>query len=116
MTFVPPQTPYFFILLIYCLIWLGLSFGGTLLVQCWYLMNDDAYIDLGKVSGPLKGLCSKSFIRHIKDNNLKYFGKIWQRSFYDHVIRNERTLKAIREYILDNPINWEQDIENLLHQ
>jgi len=33
----------------------------------------------------------------------------WQRSYYDHVIRNEKSLEKIREYILSNPENWEQD-------
>lgn len=33
----------------------------------------------------------------------------WQRSYYDHVIRNERSLERIREYILLNPENWERD-------
>ncbi|MBC8402343.1 MAG: transposase [Candidatus Marinimicrobia bacterium] len=33
----------------------------------------------------------------------------WQRSYYDHVIRNEESLEMIREYILSNPQNWVQD-------
>lgn len=37
---------------------------------------------------------------------------IWQRSFYDHVIRNEISLHKIREYIVDNPLTWQSDIEN----
>ena len=40
---------------------------------------------------------------------------VWQRSFHDHIIRNERSLNAIREYIANNPLNWEQDIDNLIH-
>jgi putative transposase len=36
----------------------------------------------------------------------------WQRSFYDHVIRNETSLKRIREYIINNPKQWGKDIEN----
>ncbi len=40
---------------------------------------------------------------------------VWQRSFYDHIIRNERSLNAIREYIAYNPVNWEQDIDNLIN-
>jgi putative transposase len=61
-----------------------------------------------------KSRSSLEYIRYIKRNNLNFSDKFWQRSFYDHVIRNERSLSAIREYILDNPANWEQDIENLL--
>lgn len=33
--------------------------------------------------------------------------KIWQRNYYDRIIRNERELNAIRQYIRDNPLNWE---------
>lgn len=40
---------------------------------------------------------------------------VWQRSFHDHIIRNERSLNAIREYIANNPINWERDIDNLIN-
>ena len=38
--------------------------------------------------------------------------KVWQRSYYDHVIRDNRSLGAIREYIETNPERWEQDAEN----
>ena len=62
-----------------------------------------------------KSRSSMEYIRYIKYNNLGFRDKIWQRSFYDHVIRNEHSLNAIREYILDNPVNWEQDMENLLN-
>jgi putative transposase len=37
---------------------------------------------------------------------------IWQRNYYEHVIRNERSLDAIREYILTNPQRWADDTEN----
>lgn len=36
----------------------------------------------------------------------------WQRSFYDHVIRNEKDLIRIREYIYNNPLKWEFDRSN----
>ncbi len=36
----------------------------------------------------------------------------WQRSFYDHVIRNETSLSRIREYIINNPKQWDMDVEN----
>ncbi len=34
---------------------------------------------------------------------------IWQRSYYDHIIRNEEDLTQKREYIINNPIKWELD-------
>jgi len=37
----------------------------------------------------------------------------WQKSFYDHVIRNEKSLDNLRQYIQNNPLKWELDIENI---
>lgn len=33
----------------------------------------------------------------------------WQRSFYDHIIRNEKEYTAYWQYIENNPVNWEND-------
>ena len=38
--------------------------------------------------------------------------KIWQRDYYERVVRNERELNAIRRYIDNNPAQWESDREN----
>ena len=38
--------------------------------------------------------------------------KFWQRNYYEHIIRNEKELNQIRQYIIDNPLNWEADEEN----
>lgn len=37
---------------------------------------------------------------------------IWQRNYYEHVIRDEKDYQAIYDYILTNPQNWEKDEEN----
>jgi len=37
----------------------------------------------------------------------------WQRSFYDRILRNEKGLENANNYILNNPLNWEQDRNNL---
>ncbi|MBR3765164.1 MAG: hypothetical protein IKK57_11535 [Clostridia bacterium] len=34
---------------------------------------------------------------------------LWQKSFHDHIIRNEREYRLIWEYIDANPYNWETD-------
>lgn len=46
-----------------------------------------------------------------KEHNDFQFG--WQRSFYDRIIRNEKEYYAIRQYIRDNPVNWEEEVDNL---
>ena len=37
----------------------------------------------------------------------------WQKSFYDHVIRDEKSLNNIREYIQNNPLKWALDRNNI---
>jgi len=39
--------------------------------------------------------------------------KIWQRNYYEHIIRDEDDYQQIADYIAANPINWEYDLENL---
>lgn len=49
-------------------------------------------------------------IKHFKTNitrEIEY--SIWQKSFYEHVIRNEREYLQIKEYIKNNVINWRKD-------
>lgn len=38
--------------------------------------------------------------------------RIWQRNYYEHVIRSENELNRIRKYIAENPLKWEMDPEN----
>ena len=48
---------------------------------------------------------SSRCINEIKDDS-KFR---WQKSFYDHIVRNEEELNRIREYIINNPQNWDAD-------
>lgn len=34
---------------------------------------------------------------------------IWQPNYYEHIIRNEKSLYEIRNYILNNPLEWDGD-------
>ncbi|MBU3942398.1 transposase [Patescibacteria group bacterium] len=38
--------------------------------------------------------------------------KLWQRNYYEHVIRNQKSLDDIRKYIRINPLNWDRDRNN----
>jgi putative transposase len=60
----------------------------------------------------LKSRCTNQYLEYIKENQLNISGEIWQRSFYDHIIRNEKSLNQIRQYIIDNPRNWSEDENN----
>ena len=39
-------------------------------------------------------------------------GNIWQRNYYEHILRSQADYERIAGYILDNPVNWDQDEEN----
>ncbi len=41
---------------------------------------------------------------------------LWQRNYYEHVIRDEKEWNRIRQYIESNPLRWEQDHENPAYQ
>jgi hypothetical protein len=36
---------------------------------------------------------------------------VWQRNYYEHIIRDEESLQRIRQYIINNPANWNMDTE-----
>lgn len=38
--------------------------------------------------------------------------QVWQRNYYERIIRNDVELERIRQYILDNPADWNRDPEN----
>ena len=40
-------------------------------------------------------------------------GKLWQRNYYEHIICTEREMNHILRYIIDNPVKWENDENNL---
>lgn len=47
--------------------------------------------------------------KHINEIRLSPGVSIWQRNYYEHVIRNEMDYRQIAEYIIDNPRRWEED-------
>jgi len=59
-------------------------------------------------------------IGRFKMNTAKHINKmrnspgvrVWQRNYWEHVIRNENELNRIREYIINNPLQWAMDNEN----
>ena len=61
---------------------------------------------LGAIIGQFKSVCTK----RIRGQGFPQFG--WQRRFYEHIIRDERSLGNIRQYIVDNPAKWELDDDN----
>jgi REP element-mobilizing transposase RayT len=57
-------------------------------------------------------LFKSAVTREIKRLDYPFLYSIWQRNYYEHIIRNENELNRIREYIQNNPLRWEYDREN----
>jgi len=70
--------------------------------------NDPKYETLSNIIGAFKTTAATRI------NKLRgVIGvSVWQRSFYDRIIRNDYELGRIREYIRNNPIKWEEDRDN----
>jgi len=62
---------------------------------------------IGSIIGSFKSAATRR-VRAFKNNHEK---PLWQRNYYEHIIRNERDYLAIYDYIVANPINWEKDEE-----
>ena len=60
-----------------------------------------------------KTMTTNQYIRAVKRGEWPPFRKkLWQRNYYEHVIRDEEELNHFRQYIGDNPANWQKDEEN----
>lgn len=61
---------------------------------------------LGWIIGIFKSECAKQI--HKLSNVI-----VWQRNYYERIIRNEKELNNTRRYIIENPANWDTDTENI---
>ena len=60
-----------------------------------------------------KTLTTKRYIDGVNQKGWQYFQtRLWQRNYYEHVIRNEDDLNRIKEYISTNQLRWASDTEN----
>ena len=67
---------------------------------------------LGAVVGSFKSAATKRVNERRDTPGLT----IWQRNYYEHVIRNEDEMNRIREYVAQNPAQWAKDENNPLGQ
>jgi putative transposase len=78
-------------------------------------------IDSSRQNAPLsqmiqwfKTMTTNEYIRGVKQLGWKPFnGKVWQRDYYEHIVRNQSAADRIAHYIESNPARWNKDKENL---
>lgn len=67
-------------------------------------------VPLHAVVGWFKTMTTNAYIRGVKNDGWKpFYGKLWQRNYYEHIIRNEKSYHNISEYIINNPSKWGAD-------
>lgn len=65
---------------------------------------------LGDVVGAFQSIVTVEYIRGVKNLEWKPFnGKLWQRNYWEHIIRNDNSYQRISNYIQNNPLNWMDD-------
>jgi putative transposase len=109
-----------------------LSLIGSVVDDCWRALPDwfsnvslDAYVimpdhlhgiiritDRGRSLDSILGTFKSGVTRRCRESNLLDNQALWQRGYFEHVVRTERALVCMRRYILDNPTQW--DLEKLL--
>ncbi|MCL2341773.1 MAG: transposase [Firmicutes bacterium] len=70
-------------------------------------------ISLFRIIQWFKTMTTNEYIRGVRSKTYKPFEKrLWQESYYDHIIHNKENYLRIQKYIMDNPILWNKDCFN----
>ncbi len=65
---------------------------------------------IGDMMDAFKSITTVEYIRGVKNLGWQPFdGKLWQRNYYEHIIRNEKSYQTISNYIINNPAKWQED-------
>ena len=65
---------------------------------------------VGDMVGAFQSITTVEYIRGVKTKNWKPFdGKLWQRNYWERIIRDKKSYQNISKYILNNPSKWEYD-------
>jgi len=81
---------------------------GSKLIRRAHTFGDSLPDSLSTIVGSFKSAVT----RKINKIRLSPAKPVWQRNYYEHVIRKDESLDQIREYIVNNPINWATDPNN----
>ena len=83
----------------------------TVSVDKYIIMPNHVHLLITLVpTGGHRGPPLPKLIGQFKSYTTHKFGKpLWQRSFYDHIVRNEEDYRSIWNYIDTNPVNWAND-------
>ena len=82
--------------------------NSEVIVYCYCIMSNHIHLLLSICEEYEKDLSAwiGTFKKYISIEGKKKFGidDIWQKNYYDHVVRNDESMKTIADYILNNPV------------
>ncbi len=65
---------------------------------------------LGEIIGAFKSTTTVEYIKGVKNSGWQPFdGKLWQRNYFEQIIRNQEAYENITDYIINNPSQWKED-------
>jgi REP element-mobilizing transposase RayT len=74
------------------------------------ILGEHAGSPLHRVVQWFKTMTTNEYIRGVKTLNWQPFNKkLWQRNYWEHIIRNDESYQRIANYIINNPAHWEDD-------
>lgn len=82
--------------------------GDNSILDCYPKLGEHRGSPLHRVVQWFKTMSTNEYIRGVKNLGWRSFdGKLWQRNYYEHIIRNERSYQTIANYIINNPAKWQ---------
>lgn len=82
-------------------------FHGVLRVE---VDGSDMRVSLGDVMKWFKAVTTNRYIRGVRERGwFPFDGRLWQRNYHEHVIRDAADMERIRAYVANNPANWSAD-------
>lgn len=87
--------------------------GATLAKRPVGVVAQNKNPTLGDIIGAFKSITTHEYILGVDNKHWpQFYKRLWQRNYYEHVVRDEKDLNRIRDYIQSNPANWDEDEEN----
>lgn len=96
--------------------WLALPAHYTTLTLDEYVIMPNhihgiLYLDPTTQNAPMLGTIIGTYKAGVsRKANSILPGKIWQGRYHDHIIRHEKVLNYIRDYVIHNPARWQKDV------
>ena len=85
-------------------------FHGIIYISIYISPDSPDHPTLGTILGAFKSIVNNNYITGVNIKNWQPFDqRLWQRNYYEHIIRNEQSYLTISEYIINNPAKWADD-------